>query len=361
MKLSSLAPYGIGVIAAGTIVVGCSGNGASPTSTLPGGAGTSLANYRGIALSAVDERFVTTRHLGFRGRHAPPAEMRGIYTNQFQLKSANVLGYPKNNTINGPSICNESTGSTVNDVGVDYHGNLIVPNADSGVQVYQGPSMCGSLLASIPDGVGGATDAAAQDAVNGTIVVGHGDGVVATCDFGAMLCTQLTSPNMTGFSQVAMDKSGNCYATADDRNTRTPALWYYAGCAPSVAGIELGSSQGFNQSATGGIDIDNKGNLVVLEQGSPSSLTVYSGCSTGTCTLVTGPTPLSGAGSNDCVYGHLGRQNERYACGDYTLGQIDVYSYLPSRTPSYLYSFNNGLVQSYIVVAASYAPSSQSK
>ncbi|MBV8343568.1 MAG: hypothetical protein JO190_01070 [Candidatus Eremiobacteraeota bacterium] len=358
MKFSNLAPYTVGVIAVGAIVAACSGHGSSPTSTLPGGTGTSLVNHD-IVLSAVGKRFLTTRHLGFHGRRAPASERLGLYTNQFLLTSANVLGYSKNNRSNGPPTCSESTGARVNDIAVDSEGNLIVPNNGSGIQVYSGPSLCGTLLMTIPDSIGQAADAAAQNAVTGPIVVGHANGTVATCNPSG--CTQLTSPNMcmSCYSQVAMDKSGNCYATSLDQNTGKAALWYYAGC--SGTGTELGSAQGFNEGiAEGGLDVDNKGNLVVLAQGGPSYLTVYSGCGTGTCTLVTGPTALSGAGGgNDCVYGHLGRKNERYACGDYTLGQIDIYSYLPSRTPSYLYSFNNGMVQSNITEAASYAPSSK--
>jgi hypothetical protein len=355
MKISNLARYAVGVIAAGAIFAGCSANGASPTTP---GTGVSLAKHHGIALSAVDKRFLIVRH-GFHGRRAPSSETRGVYTNEFAATSNNVIGFPKNNTTNGPSICSESTGSNVNGIGVDHKGNLIVPNAFSGVIVYSGPTMCGAQLANIPDALGQAADAAANDAANGMIVVGHASGIVATCTVSSNSCTQISNSSITGFSQVAMDKGGNCYATAFDSVSFLPSLWYWAGCTGT--GIELGSAQGFNQSATGGIDVDNKGNLVVTEQGAPSSLTVYSGCGTGTCTLVSGPTALSGAGSNDCVYGHLGRQNERYACGDATLGQVDVYTYLPSRTPTYLYSFNNGLSASTIIEAASYAPSSGSK
>ena len=155
--------------------------------------------------------------------------------------------------------------------------------------------------------------------------------------------------------QVAMDISGNCYADGLDSSSAI-ALWYYAGCAGTGTQI----TSGFSEPNDGGIDVNNHGNLVVLAQGAPSTLTVYSGCSTGTCTVVSGPTNLDGAGANDCVYGRLGRQNLRYACGDYTLGQVNVYSY-KGRTPTYLYSFNNGLSQADIVEAAAYSPSSQSK
>ena len=186
---------------------------------------------------------------------------------------------------------------------------------------------------------------------------GHANGIVAACTMSSNACTQLSANNTFTFMFVAMDKSGNCYADSIDASSGSPALWYWAGCSGSAT--EITTAQGFVESSFGGIDVDNAGNLVVLTLGSPSTLTVYSGCSTGTCTLVTGPTPLVGAGNNECVYGHLGRFNGFYACGDYTAGQVDVYSYGPTRIPVYKYSFNNGLSQSDVVEAASYSPESK--
>ncbi|HZY96473.1 MAG TPA: hypothetical protein VFE35_05180 [Candidatus Cybelea sp.] len=327
------------------LLAGCSGNGSSPSSSrmMPGGVGSASK------LTAVDWRFAQIHRTGFHGRHAPKLAAGGIYTND--PSPNDVLGYLKKG-----GTCIEITGGYVNGIGVDFKGNLIVPDGFNNIQVYQGPMMCGPLLMTITDSIGQAADAAAKDAVNGTIVVGHANGTVAACKSSG--CRRLTSPNMIGFAQVAMDKNGNCYADAYDVNTSSPALWYYAGCTPRVAGIELGSAQGFTENATGGIDIDNKQNVVVLEQGAPSRLTVYSDCGSGTCTLVTGPTPLIGYG--DCVYGHLSSQNERYACGDASTGTIDIYNYLPSRTPSYLYSITNGF-SSGLTEDASYNPPSQSK
>lgn len=345
------------------LLAACSDSGNSTGSALPrnGARNESQARRHGAVLSAVDKRFAEVKQPGFHGRRAPQSEMKGLYTAEFAVGSNNVIGYPKNNSGNGPPICSESTGASgINGIGVDRAGNLIVPMAYDGILVYQGPAMCGTQVADIPDPLGQAADAAANDALNGTIVVGHGNGIAATCTVSSNSCTQLAASNMftSSFVFVAMDKAGNCYATDLDVNTFAPALWYWAGCTGTAN--ELGSAQGFTgQSATGGIDVDSRGNLVVLQQGTPSSLTVFSGCGTGTCTLVSGPTALNGAGNNQCVYGHLGRQNRRYACGDYTLGQIDVYSYLPSRTPSYLWSFNNGLSQGNDVSSASYSPSSK--
>jgi hypothetical protein len=303
--------------------------------------------------------FVTHRH-GFHGRRAT-SKIGGIYAQEFSglvgSQPLGAYGYTKNNRNNNPSICNVTVAANgVNGIGVDTLGNLVVPDAFDGIYVFQGPTTCGTEIADIPDSLGQAADGAAIDATTGNIVIGHANGVVGVCTVTSNACTELTTPNNGGsFMQVAMDKSGNCYADGVD-SSDAYGLWYYASCAGT--GTEITS--GFSEPNDGGIDIDNKGDLAVLAQGEPSTLTVYSGCSTGTCTVVSGPTNLDGAGDNDCVYGRLGRENLRYACGDYTLGQIDVYSY-KGRTPSYLYSFNNGLTQADIVEAAAYSPSSQKK
>jgi hypothetical protein len=234
---------------------------------------------------------------------------------------------------------------------VDFKGNLIVPDDLVGIQVYKGPMMCGPLLMTIADSIGQAADAAAKDAVHGTIVVGHANGIVAACN--SRGCTALTS-NSTGFVQVAMDKSGNCWANAFDSSSFASSLWYFAGCAGT--GVE---QTGFSSptGSTGGLDIDNKGNIVSTSQGAPSEVEVWH-CATGACTSVAGPTLLNGTG--DAVYCHLGQQNERLACGNASTGTIDIYSYLPSRTPSYLYGFING-GPSNVTETAAYNPPSQSK
>lgn len=364
MRLLSVA---LCVVAA-ALLASCSGNGSSQSSSVtPGSVGgaakSSIAGYHGVTLSAVSNKFLVKKSSGFHGRVAPDAVTRGIYAQQF-LTEPGVFGYSKNNSGNDPSNCSVSTDTDgINGIGVDSKGDLIVPDTYDGIYVFSGPGMCGTLLGIMnaptlpPSGYLDlqSEDAATIDAATGTVVVGF-LGAVATCTLATLTCTELDAPNLVSFTNVAMDKSGNCYADATSSVTGEINLWYFAGCTGT--GIELSSANGFKEPADGGIDIDNKGNLVVLAQGLPSTLTVYSDCSTGTCRVVSGPTGLDGAGDNDCVYGRLGRQNERFACGDYTLGQVDIYSYVPGRVPGYLYSFNNGLTQSDTVEAAAYSPRS---
>lgn len=347
---------------AAALLASCSGSGSSPSSSvMPGGSGlTAQARHHVQALYNIPKSVMALKHDGrLHGKKAPSSAIKGTWASGFF--GVNVYGFPKNNSTNSPATCMLPDPGSVNGFGVDTKGNVIIPAAFSGVMVYA--AGCGTLLGTITDPYGQAADAASLDAVNGNIVVGH-IGDVAVCTLGGMSCTELTSPNMSGFASVAMDKSGNCYAQADDVSD-VIHLWYYAGC--SGTGTELGPTNGFNQPGTfpGGLDIDNKGNLVVINQENATTVsgnaTVYTGCNSGTCTVVTGPTTLSPTGSGvDQDYCRLGRQNERLACGDASFSQVDVFTYLPSREPTYLYSFNNGLT-SIATEAAAYSPSSQSK
>ncbi len=353
-----LLSAGLCTMVAAALLAGCSGgSGSSPSSSMPGGAGVTPPTVKSahgkIALTTIPKYlFEKAKH---RNIEAPEALTRGLATAEFLASTGNIIVYPKNNSANGPPRCNFTTGQGVNDFASDEKGDLIIPNAFSGVDVYAPrfkPKSCGRLLGTIPDSLGQAADAAAKDAKKGTIVVGNLLGGpltgILTCTLASLTCTALNSPNMaTGTTSspaaagVAMDKAGNCYADAFDTSGAV-GLWIYAGCAGK--GKELTSANGFSEPYYGGIDVDNRGNIVVISLfnstlSTPSEVTVYSGCSTGTCKVVSGPTALAGAS----VFGHLGRQNERYAVGDVLNSDIEVYSYSHGALGSMLYSFNNGL------------------
>jgi hypothetical protein len=368
MKLSSLARYAIGVIAAGAIFAACSGNGSTPSSMVPGGSsgvGSSAkmapAGHHHAEILSTIPKWAIKR--GPYHLHKVPASFtRGISTAEFFATTNNVFVYPKNNSANGPPICTDSTGSNVNDEDSDSSGNLIVPNAFSGVLVYAPPftgSSCGTLLGTISDVYGQASSSAAIDAVNGTIVVGNigggtGTGVV-TCTLSSLNCHALNSPNMGELAGVAMDKAGNCYADAFNLSG-IPQLWVYTGC--SGTGVP---ASGFSEPYFGGIDVDNQGNIVAISLlnssfGTPSLVSTYSGCSTGTCSLIS-TTTLNG----ESVFGHVGRQNERFVTANITNSDIEVYSYNHATgVGGLLYSFNNGLrCASYLCEAGTYMPNAQ--
>lgn len=349
MRLFSAA---LSTTVAAALLAGCSsGNGSSAGVSIPGGGLTpqSVNSAHGrIPLSTIPKQLI--KRAKFRRVKVPAAVTRGIAVDIFNFKTENIPIYTKNNSGNGPAMCTVSSGKKgVNDVGADAKGNLIVPNAYSGVKVYAPPftgSSCGTLLGTISEPFGQAASAAAKDAKRGTIVVGNigggtGTGVV-TCTLKSLGCTALNSPNMGTLGGVAMDEAGNCYADAFDASG-TVGLWVYIGCTGT--GTELTSADGFTQPYYGGIDVDNRGNLVVVSLlnstgAGPSTVTVYSGCNTGVCTVVGGPFNLQG----QSVFGHLGRQNERWATFDVTNSVVEVYNYTGHGTGlKFNYSFNNGL------------------
>ncbi len=106
-----------------------------------------------------------------------------------------------------------------------------------------------------------------------------------------------------------------------------------------------------------------EGNLVVVSalnsSGSrPSTVTVYSGCDTGTCVVKGGPFNLQG----ESAFGHLGRQNERWATFDMSKSVVEVYNYSGHGTGlTYMYGFNNGLTScaTNICSTATYLPGSK--
>ena len=220
-----------------------------------------------VPLVNIPARLLVKTSKGFHGRRAPGA-MKGIYAEEFTGRTVSgqpigALGYPKNNSGNGPPICDVTVGSIgVNGIAVDAVGNLVVPDDDNGIYVFSGPGQCGSRLAAIPGlAFEHATDAAANNAATGTISVGYAEGLVSTCTVSSNTCAELTTPNSGGsFMQVAMDSAGNCYA--DGLNSSGGySLWYYADC--SGVGVQ---TTGFIETGEGGIDVDNEGNVVVLAQ-----------------------------------------------------------------------------------------------
>jgi hypothetical protein len=346
---------------AAALLAGCSGgSGSSPSSSTGGAMPQGIRGAHGRQIVSTIPKWLA-HNRPIHQIKAPGSAVKGIATALFF--GDDYFVYPKNNSANGPAVC--TAGATnVNDLASDSSGNLMVPNAFDGIAVYGPPfssSSCGTLLGTISDSEQ-ASDAAAINATTGTIVVGNIEGGstagVATCTLASLSCTFLDAPDMEELAGVAMDKEGNCYADAFN-SSGTVGLWVFAGCTGT--GTQLGASQGFNEPYYGGIDIDNKGNLVAIALlnssfETPSLITVYSGCATGTCTVVGGP--FKANGTAEYVFGHVGRQNERFVAGNVFTG-IDVYAY--GRTSlTYMYSFSNGLnCASDECEAAAYMPNAQ--
>lgn len=275
------------------------------------------------------------------GVSAPPT--KGMYVNEFA--GPGPMGYPINNQGNSPPFCTVGTGSgaDVNGIAVDGKGNLITPVAANvsgqhGVDVWKGPGMCGPLLGSFTETNGQPSDAFSFDAAKGTIIVGNifgpsgsvSAGSISVCTLKGGCTANLTNSAMFKVAGVVMDKSGNCWASAED-HSGAATLTYFAGC--TGAGQQ---ATGYMNTDYGSLEFDRAGNLVSLDK-TGVQLWVYSGCNPA-CTLVGGPFPLQG----ESVFGALNKQSMTFMAGDRPNAQVDVYLYTPTSL-TFLYSFNNGL------------------
>jgi hypothetical protein len=350
--------------AAAALLAGCSGSQVTPGTSGAGSTQSSFAHHGkyvphwAFPATLVPVKFTAPHYqkvimsLGHKGTNSG-----GIYVTEFEGSS--IYGYQHKNTANNPPSCTISLGGTayINGMAVDGKGNFIAPLGESPstgarqVNVYTGPGMCGSLAGTIADPYGQPSDASSPDAVNGTIAVGNifdnsGAGSVSLCTLSSGTCsTNLTNSAMYEVAGVAMDNSGNCWASATDSGG-TATLTYFAGCAGS--GVQ---ATGYLNSSYGGLDIDRNGNLVSISAFS-SQLYVYSGCNPA-CTLVGGPYAMQG----EAVFGHLNKQSMTFCAGDFADGTMDVYYYSPAAL-TYWYSFSNGLQASYTPEGCAYNPRS---
>jgi hypothetical protein len=266
---------------------------------------------------------------------------KGIYVNEFY--GPGPMGYPLPNKANGAPFCTVGTGSgaDVNGIAVDGKGNLMTPVAvnasgQRGVDVWQGPGMCGAMLGSFTDPYGQPSDAFSFDAAKGTILVSNifnnssQPGSLSICTLSGGCTADLTNAAMYKVAGGVMDKSGNCWASAET-TAGAATLTYFAGC--TGAGVQ---ATGFMNTDYGSLEFDRAGNLVSLDKAG-LQLWVYSGCNPA-CTLVGGPFPMQGLS----VFGALNKQSMTFTAGDQQNGQVDVYLYSPTSV-TFLYSFNNGL------------------
>jgi len=273
----------------------------------------------------------------------------GIYVAE---QSDGIYGYHAKNKSNNPPICSISGPSNLSDIAVDGKRNLIVPDGGTrSVIIYSGPGMCGSKLGSFADPYGQPSDASSADATSGTLAVAnifdnsYQPGSISVCTLAAGCTRNLTASSMYQVAGVAMDKHGNCWASAID-SAGAATLTYFAGCTGSGQ-----QATGYQNSYFGGLDIDKGGNLVSLSA-YDSKVYVYSGCNPA-CRLVGGYTL-----KNSAAFGHLNRKSTTFAVAALFVGQIDVYHYSPAGL-TYWYSFNNGLSSSYLeVLGVAYDPRS---
>jgi hypothetical protein len=283
---------------------------------------------------------------------------KGIYVSQFY---GLLVGYPIQNQGNAPPFCTVGTGSgaAVNGIAVDQSGNLVTPvqantSGMHAIDVWQGPGMCGAMVGSFLDPYGQPSGAATFDAINGEIVVANifdnysAAGSVSVCTLAGGCTANLTNAAMFKVGGVALDKNGNCWATAEDYSGNA-TMTYFAGCTGGGQ-----QATGFMNTDYGSLGFDRNGNLVSMDK-TGVQLWVYNGCNPN-CTLVGGPFPLQGEG----VFGSLNRQSMTFAAGDFVNGAVDVYLYSPTSL-TYDYSFNNGLSYSGHIEGVAYNPAQKTR
>ncbi|HEY1429268.1 MAG TPA: hypothetical protein VGF18_06820 [Candidatus Tumulicola sp.] len=325
---TSLAAVTIGLLA------GCAGNGVSPS------APPAAPQYSSAGIIAALE--------------APDASKGGLYVSQFN--SPSILAYRGNNKKDGAPICTIPGVLYLNGVAVDGKGNVIDPDGGSrSIIIFKGPGMCGANAASTSDPYGQPIDAASNDALTGKIAVanmmdnGSKPGSVSVCTIKGGCTTNLTNSAIGEMVGVAMDTKGNCWASAYTQQF-FPALVYFPKC--KGAGV---NTTGYKNTSPGGLDIDDAGNLVAIDNSANNvgALYVYSGCNPA-CKVVGGPFALHG----DTFWGHLNQKSTQFATANYVAGEIDVYKY-GTTSLTFLYSYNNGLTPSASVKGAAYNPRSK--
>jgi hypothetical protein len=282
---------------------------------------------------------------------------QGVYVSEFD--GTEILGYKSSRQTKSPPLCKIKNVSSVSGIAVDAHGNFIEP--DGGTQtisVYRGPQMCGELVSFMKDPYGYPTDAASVDAVKGTIVVansfdfgnssGEGPGSISVCKLGPGCTRNLTNASMYQVAAVAFDNSGNCFASAGTVSGK-PRLVYFKGCSGKGT-----VATGYQNVSPGGLDFDKSGNLVSLDTNYSTTgrLFVYRGCKP-KCGLVGGPYILHG----NAAYGHLNEGSDLFYAANFNAGQIDAYTYTPSKV-KYVYSFKKGLEKSQYVSGVAVNPRS---
>jgi|HubBroStandDraft_5_1064220.scaffolds.fasta_scaffold00359_16 hypothetical protein len=378
MKISTAAPSAVGVLVAASILAGCgSGSQVAPGPAAPAAHRRGSLMQRWSRLASVIPPELRARRSSAslkqtlsrsgagpgldvsdesgkgKGKGGKGKGKSGFYASEFDGSA--IFGYADPNSANHPPTCTVAPVSYLNDVDVDPTGNLIQPDGGTGaVVVYKGSRRCGPLLGSFVDPYGQPSDASSLDASTGTIAVGNifdssgGPGSISVCTLSAQVnCpTNLTNSAIYELFGVAMDGSGNCYASAYD-GSGNPTLTYFAGCAG--AGV---AATGYQNAAPGGLEFDSAGNLLAID--SSGQLDIYTGCPN--CELVGGPFPLHGP----AVFGHLGPTSAsgsglQFATADYANGTVDVYNlgiHGSGYSLTYLYSFNNSLSVSDDVIGA---------
>lgn len=338
------------------LVSGCAGNMSPSNSALPGAGQQFRAGFAPVNVMGIPTRGQQVMQAILRPDKAMPDANKygGLYVSQFDATAVYV--YPANNKNNKKPWCQVKNVSSVNGLGVDGAGNLMLPDGGASyLLLYKGPGMCGKSFGEIADTYGQPSDAASNNAATGPIALanifdsGKAPGSLTVCTNSGGCTTNLTNNAIYEAGGVAMLTSGDCWISASgvESGGTSPALVYFKGCAGGGT-----VATGFKNTSFGNLDIDSSGNLVATDSNA-GTIYVYSGCASA-CKLVGGPFAMHGMS----FFGKLNGAGGIYAMADIANGAIDVYSYSP-KSIKYEYSFTNGLEASLIPIGDAFNPRSK--
>jgi hypothetical protein len=340
------------------LLAGCSGNmGSSPSASAPtvSGAQTRISNGHIVPqwsklASIIPQGIPRVGNVRLGGmqpdRHHKKKKTVGLYGSQFVLGTIN--GYKGTPTGNTPPTCSLGA-SYPNSIAVDGKGNLIDPDGGSRTVIVYNNKLCGAMLGSFSDPYGQPSDAASNNAATGTIAIGNifdtsGAGSVSICTMSGGCTANLTNSNMYEVAGVAMAKNGDCWADAINSGGAA-TLTYFAGCTGAGQ-----AATGFTNTYYGGVDIDNKGNLVTIDFLTPA-LHVYKGCNPA-CTSV-----ATYSMNAYPIFGHLNVKSNLLAVGNFNVSGVDVYSYSQSAL-TYKFTITDGFGSGYDTEGAAWNPRS---
>ena len=191
----------------------------------------------------------------------------GIYVAEFY--GTDIFGYRGGQKANKGPICTVQGVSDVNGIAVDGKGNLIDPDGGSEyVYVYQGPTMCGGKqIGLIADTIrtarrrnqrrcGNRHDRGRQ---HSRIQARHRE-ASSICSIKAGCTTNLTNRHDLSRRRRSDVARRRLLERREDQRQRRRGLDLFKGC--KGGGVV---ATGFKSTYYGGIDIDNKGNLVIID------------------------------------------------------------------------------------------------
>jgi hypothetical protein len=347
------------------LLAGCSGSNIGPSGSSIPSTGSQPQGMHALRHAPLSLIPAFMRPAGVRSLHLGVAPLKkSKVTPEFwasEFYGSQFFGYPSPNTGNSAPTCTVGTSSSpveyVNGTGADASGNYAAPGYTGQeyltVNVYKAGT-CGTVLYDPEDETGQPAAVASTTSFASQIVIGElAD--YDNSDYGAVvICTTtacgtpLTSSNITDYGAgVAVDKSGDCWMSAETSGDASATLAYWPKCTGSGE-----TATGFQNKYYGGLFIDTKGHLGAIDLS--GTLYVYSGCNTA-CTLVKS-TALHG----ESLFGNLNAKGNQLVVGDFENGACDVYTY-NSKTgaATYSYSFDSGLTSSDDVESCISSPSNK--